>query len=48
MTKEQENIEIDLLNKYFDKVLSSKENAQKFLIELGTHDENGKLTKEYR
>jgi len=48
MTKEQENIEINLLHEYLKKVLSSKESARKFLIELGTHDENGNLTENYR
>ena len=48
MTKEQENIEINLLHEYLKKVLSSKESAKKFLIELGVNDINGKLTENYK
>ena len=35
------------LNKYFDKIVSSKENAQKYLIALGTNNKSGKLRKHY-
>jgi hypothetical protein len=47
MTKKQENEEITLIKEYMKEVLSSKENSQKFLRELGTNDANGKLTKRY-
>jgi hypothetical protein len=47
MTKQQEKKKIESINKYFDKVVSSKEAARKFLVSLGTNDSTGKLRKHY-
>lgn len=33
---------------YMDKVCSSKESAQQFLIDLGTHNPDGSLTEDYK
>lgn len=33
---------------FADKILKNKKSAQKFLIELGTHDKTGNLTKKYQ
>jgi hypothetical protein len=47
MTKQQEINEITSLKEYFRDILSSKENSQRFLVELGTNDKTGKLRKHY-
>ncbi len=48
MTKEQEKENVDFIKKYMKDISKSKGKSQKFLIELGTHDKNGKLTAHYR
>lgn len=48
-TKSKNKIHITKsFEEYAKKILSTKENSQKFLKELGTHDKKGKLTKHYR
>ena len=48
MTKKQEKEQIASFREYSKEILSSKENSQRFLIELGICNENGKLTSNYR
>jgi hypothetical protein len=48
MTKEQENENVNFIKKHMKGISESKEKSKKFLIELGTHDKNGKLTIHYR
>jgi hypothetical protein len=48
MTKKQEKDIITSIKEYSKAVLSSKENSQKFLVELGVNHKNGKLTSNYK
>lgn len=48
MTKGQENKEINSIKAYFEDVLSNREKSQKFFNELGSHDANGELTRNYK
>jgi len=47
MEKEKKEL-LELFKAYSRNILSSKENAKKFLIELGTHDKNGNLNENYK
>jgi hypothetical protein len=48
MTRQQEKDIISSIKTYTKEALSSKENAQKSLVDLGICDENGELTPNYR
>ncbi|HOT15419.1 MAG TPA: hypothetical protein PK252_11720 [Bacteroidales bacterium] len=48
MTKKQEKELVASFKEYSKEILSSKENSQKFLIELGICTKNGNLTHNYR
>lgn len=48
MTKKQENKILESIKKQSKEILSSKENAQKFLKELGVYTKKGKLSSNYR
>jgi len=45
--KESEKI-VKEMKAYAQKVTASKEKARAFLVSVGTHTQNGKLTKAYR
>ncbi len=48
MTRKQAKEVKTSFKEYSKKILSSKENSKKFLIELGVCDKKGKLTRNYR
>jgi hypothetical protein len=39
---------LKVLKEYFKEVTSTKENAEKFLFEVGIHDKNGNLSENYK
>jgi hypothetical protein len=48
MTKKQEKELLTSFREYSKEILSTKENSQKFLIDLGICTKKGKLTTNYK
>jgi len=48
MTEKEEKETIKQIKKYFTKIFSTEESSLAFFVSLGSHDKNGKLTKNYK